>query len=77
MKGYSLINFFINKIKRMVNDLSKIVQKNVSLENTGEQKLKVLGLECLVNITKSLVEWSKDLRIDFEETGIINKKYLF
>ncbi len=35
----------------------------------SELKLKTLGLECLVTIMKSLVDWSKDLRLGFEEKG--------
>ncbi len=56
----------------MVNDLSAIskgstgtVQSiNVAQENT----LRTLGLECLVTIMKSMVEWSKELVKPDEET---------
>lgn len=54
---------------RMVNDLSKIAQKATPPADTAEMKLKVLGLECLVTIMKSLVDWSKDLRLNYEETS--------
>ena len=59
---------------RMVNDLSKITQgKHVidTLNQTQqEMKLKTLGLECMVTIMRSLVDWCKDLRKDFEEQGM-------
>lgn len=57
----------------MVNDLSKIAQKSTAPGggvDTAEMKLKVLGLECLVTIMKSLVDWSKDLRLNYEETSM-------
>lgn len=56
----------------MVTDLSKIAQGKFSDETTvQENKLKTLGLECSVTIMKSLVDWSKDLRVEqnVEETG--------
>jgi brefeldin A-inhibited guanine nucleotide-exchange protein len=55
---------------RMVNDLSTIAKGSPSVQ-TGpgvvqESTLKTLGLECLVTIMKSLVEWSKELVKDKE-----------
>lgn len=49
---------------RMVNDLSTMAKGSPSVQ-TGpvvhESTLRTLGLECLVTIMKSLVEWSKEL----------------
>ncbi len=48
----------------MVNDLSTMAKGSPSVQ-TGpavqESTLRTLGLECLVTIMKSLVEWSKEL----------------
>lgn len=61
----------------MVNDLSKIAQGRHVVDKVNwtpqEMKLKTLGLECLVTIVKSMVDWCKDLRI--EKAG--NNYYLF
>jgi len=50
---------------RMVNDLSTIAKGSPSVHagpgQVQESTLKTLGLECLVTIIKSLVEWSKEL----------------
>lgn len=52
----------------MTNDLSKISQGRHVVDKLNvtqqEMRLKTLGLECLVTIVKSLVDWSKDLRIE-------------
>lgn len=57
----------------MVTDLSKIAQGKYSDETSAQElRLRALGLECSVTIMKSLVDWSKDLRVEktVEETGI-------
>eukprot|EP00727_Mastigamoeba_balamuthi_P014858 m51a1_g9999 putative brefeldin a-inhibited guanine nucleotide-exchange protein 2 (2110) ;mRNA; r:66982-74852 len=52
--------------ERMVNDLSKIAQgTGAALDSwtspSQDMALRTLGLECLVMILKSLVDWSRDL----------------
>jgi len=52
----------------MVDCLSKITRGSHVMDKTNwtpqEEKLKILALECLVTIMKSLVDWSKELRIE-------------
>jgi hypothetical protein len=73
----ALVDIFVNYdcdldskdvYERMVNDLSKIAQGNHVIDKVNwtpqELKLKTLGLECLVTIVKSMVDWSKELRIE-------------
>lgn len=59
---------------RMVESLTKIVQGKHVVDATNvtaqEIKLKKLGLECMVTIIRSLVDWSKELRKDFEKSGL-------
>eukprot|EP01087_Luapelamoeba_hula_P003570 TRINITY_DN1336_c2_g1_i2.p1 TRINITY_DN1336_c2_g1~~TRINITY_DN1336_c2_g1_i2.p1 ORF type:complete len:1437 (-),score=274.97 TRINITY_DN1336_c2_g1_i2:1280-5590(-) len=56
--------------ERMVDDLSGIAKSGVGPEHphtvsaqSHDTHLKVLGLECLVTIMKSLVDWSKELHV--------------
>eukprot|EP01135_Chromosphaera_perkinsii_P000995 Nk52_evm9s156 gene=Nk52_evmTU9s156 len=54
-----------NIIERLINDMSKIAQGR-QLTDLGatpqqEQKMKIKGLECLVAILNSMVEWIKDI----------------
>eukprot|EP01119_Soliformovum_irregulare_P013394 TRINITY_DN3553_c0_g1_i7.p1 TRINITY_DN3553_c0_g1~~TRINITY_DN3553_c0_g1_i7.p1 ORF type:complete len:1701 (-),score=587.09 TRINITY_DN3553_c0_g1_i7:49-5151(-) len=52
----------------MVDCLSKITRGSHVMDKGNwtpqEEKLKILALECLVTIMKSLVDWSKELRIE-------------
>lgn len=36
-------------------------------------KLKTLGLECMVTIMRSLVDWSKELRLTTESASVIEE----
>jgi hypothetical protein len=80
----ALVDIFVNYdcglegediYERMVNSLSKIAQgKHIidpSNSTAQEVKLRTLGLECIVTIMRSLVDWCKDLRTDFEASGTI------
>ncbi|XP_065669547.1 brefeldin A-inhibited guanine nucleotide-exchange protein 1 isoform X2 [Hydra vulgaris] len=54
-----------NIFERLVYDLSKIAQGRHAMELGAtpiqEKKIRVIGIECLVSILKSMVQWSKDL----------------
>ena len=66
----SLSNIF----KRLLNDLSRIAQGQLTLKVgiSPQQKkaMRVKGLECLVSILKCLMEWSHNLYIDPSTTGL-------
>uniref|UniRef100_A0A146LI66 Brefeldin A-inhibited guanine nucleotide-exchange protein 2 n=2 Tax=Lygus hesperus TaxID=30085 RepID=A0A146LI66_LYGHE len=57
-----------NLFDRLVNDLSKIASGRQALElgatPSQEMTMRKRGLECLVSILRSMVEWSKDLYIN-------------
>jgi brefeldin A-inhibited guanine nucleotide-exchange protein len=59
-----------NIFERLVNDLSKIAQGRCQLLDVGhhslpqQRSIRIRGLECLVNLLKCMVEWSKDLYRD-------------
>ncbi|XP_035208978.1 brefeldin A-inhibited guanine nucleotide-exchange protein 1-like isoform X2 [Stegodyphus dumicola] len=61
---YTAANIF----ERLVNDLSKIAQGRQALElgatSAQEKSMRIKGLECLVYVLKSMVEWSKDLYVN-------------
>eukprot|EP01088_Endostelium_zonatum_P015100 TRINITY_DN3564_c0_g1_i1.p1 TRINITY_DN3564_c0_g1~~TRINITY_DN3564_c0_g1_i1.p1 ORF type:complete len:1744 (-),score=398.50 TRINITY_DN3564_c0_g1_i1:89-5320(-) len=69
----TLVDMFVNYdcslayddiYKRMVEDVSNIAKGTASANAsnaTQELAIKTLGLECLVTIVKSMVEWTKDL----------------
>ncbi|KYQ91487.1 Arf guanyl-nucleotide exchange factor [Tieghemostelium lacteum] len=51
--------------EKMVYELSRVAQGTITGEqrssNSDDNKFKILGLECIVTIMKSLVDWSKEL----------------
>ncbi|GAM27314.1 hypothetical protein SAMD00019534_104890 [Acytostelium subglobosum LB1] len=50
--------------EKMVYELSRVAQGTSSVERTSSQeevKFKMLGLECIVTIMNSLVDWSKEI----------------
>ena len=57
-----------NIFKRLVNDLSKIAQGRHAIELGAtplqEKKIRMKGVECLVSISKCMVEWSKELYVN-------------
>ena len=57
-----------NIFKRLVNDLSKIAQGRHAIELGAtplqEKKIRLKGVECLVSISKCMVEWSKELYVN-------------
>lgn len=49
----------------MVNDLAKLATAyNSDTSNTGQNEMLLQTLNCMVTIMRSLVDWSKDLRIE-------------
>ncbi len=66
---------------RMVYDLSRIAQGvhtgNVDHSQPAQElRVKTLGLECLVTIMKSLVDWSKELYEQNEKENAMEGKTL-
>eukprot|EP01117_Protostelium_nocturnum_P012512 TRINITY_DN4612_c0_g1_i4.p1 TRINITY_DN4612_c0_g1~~TRINITY_DN4612_c0_g1_i4.p1 ORF type:complete len:1640 (+),score=303.31 TRINITY_DN4612_c0_g1_i4:223-5142(+) len=71
----ALVDIFINYdcdldskdvYERIINDLSKIAHgKQTTGNDPNFEKLRLLGLDCLVTITRSLVDWSKDVRSQY------------
>ena len=57
-----------NIFKRLVNDLSKIAQGRHAFELGAtplqEKRIRLKGVECLVSISKCMVEWSKELYVN-------------
>ena len=57
-----------NIFERLVNDLSKIAQGRHAIElgatPAQEKKIRLKGVECLVSISKCMVEWSKELYVN-------------
>lgn len=70
--------FFSHFGQRMVNDLSKITQGKHVVDSTNwtqqEMKLKTMGLECMVTIMRSLVDWCKDLHFE-EDSGKFQRNF--
>uniref|UniRef100_A0A914USB7 SEC7 domain-containing protein n=1 Tax=Plectus sambesii TaxID=2011161 RepID=A0A914USB7_9BILA len=66
-----------NIFERLINDLSKIAQMRhgaeigagASNERTKEKEkaMRIMGLECLVDVLKCMVEWSRDLYVSPEQ----------
>lgn len=74
LKGVALRCFFFD-MQRMVNDLARIAQATNSDQYTSvtqDMALRKQGLECLVTIMKSLVEWSKDLAVSTDPLRTCN-----
>jgi len=80
----ALVDIFINYdcdmdskdvYERIINDLSKIAhaRHTVGGDLSSEMKLKLLGLECMVNIMRSLVDWSKDVRRQNESMSVLEE----
>ncbi|GBM40043.1 Brefeldin A-inhibited guanine nucleotide-exchange protein 1 [Araneus ventricosus] len=65
-----------NIFERLVNDISKIAQGRQAIElgatAAQEKSMRIKGLECLVFILKSMVEWSKDLYVNPMDQGANN-----
>ncbi|GFY62356.1 brefeldin A-inhibited guanine nucleotide-exchange protein 1 [Trichonephila inaurata madagascariensis] len=65
-----------NIFERLVNDISKIAQGRQAIElgatAAQEKSMRIKGLECLVFILKSMVEWSKDLYVNPMDLGANN-----
>jgi Sec7-like guanine-nucleotide exchange factor len=63
-----------NIFERLVNDLSRIAQGRQAIElgATAQQdkEIRLKGLECLVNVLRCMVEWSKELYTDPNSTGL-------
>ena len=57
-----------NIFERLVNDLSKIAQGRHAMQlgatPVQEKKIRLRGVECLVSISKCMVEWSKELYVN-------------
>jgi brefeldin A-inhibited guanine nucleotide-exchange protein len=61
--NYDCDEYLNNVFERMVNDLARVAQGRASSEVGGtaqqETKMKVTGLECLVLVTRALMDWTK------------------
>ncbi|PRP79080.1 brefeldin A-inhibited guanine nucleotide-exchange protein 2-like [Planoprotostelium fungivorum] len=80
----ALVDIFINYdcdidskdvYERIINDLSRIAHGRHTLggDPSSEMKLKILGLECMVTIMRSLVDWSKDVRKQNESLSVLEE----
>jgi len=58
--------------EKMVYELSRVAQGTITERSSSidDMKFKTLGLECIVTIMKSLVDWSKEL-YDFKKDKLI------